>query len=306
MTRRYSRVGLLMGGSSPEREVSLMSAAEVGPGLRRAGYEVVEIDPGDRPVCEVRDAGVEAVFIILHGADGENGVVQGVLKDSGIPFTGSDHYACAVCMDKHYAKLIWRALGLPTPPHRLLGSADPGALDAAAREIGFPAFVKPRRGGSSVASARADDMAGLREAVEAALGQRDDALVEPCVAGDEVTVGILGRRALPSIRIVPAGGVYDYEAKYVSDETVFVCPGDMGEETEAELRELSLRAFDALGCSGWGRVDLILQDGRPHLLEVNTVPGMTSHSLVPAAARTAGIGFERLVGTIMEDAEVTR
>lgn len=304
--RRYNRVGLLMGGDSPEREVSLMSAAEVGPALGRAGYEVVEFDPQGRAVCDVREAGVDAAFIILHGGDGENGVVQAALKDCGIPYTGSDHYSCAFCMDKHYSKMVWRWLGLPTPPHVLLDKADQGALDGAARAIGFPAFVKPRRGGSSVASSRADDMPGLRAAVEEALAERDDALVEPCIVGDEVTMSVLGRRVLPSIRIIPAGGVYDYEAKYISDETVFVCPGDMGEETEAELRDLALRAFDSLGCASWGRVDLMLRDGRPHLLEVNTVPGMTSHSLVPAAARAAGIGFEDLVSAIMEDAEVAR
>jgi len=298
---RFGRVALLLGGSSPEREVSLMSGREVSAALSRLGYDVVEFDPGERSLCELRGEGVEAAFVILHGGSGENGVVQGMLEELGVPYTGSGPCACAVAMDKHFAKRIWAAEGLPTPPHRVLADASGPSVEAAAAALGCPMFVKPRSGGSSLATARVESAGALREAVEEALATGDDAMVEPCVSGDEITFSILGGRVLPSIKVSAQGTFYDYEAKYFSDETGYLCPSGLGAGAESDLGALSLKAYEALGCSGWGRVDMIVgADGRPHLLEANTVPGMTTHSLVPMAAKAVGVGFDELVGEIME------
>ena len=299
----FRRVALLLGGSSDEREISLMSGKEVGDALRRTGYDVVDFDPGQRPIGEIRDEGVEAAFVILHGGSGENGAVQGILGEFGIPFTGSGLCACALAMDKHFTKLVWRAEGLPTPDHRVLKGGGEDAARKAGSDLGYPVFVKPRRGGSSIASRKAEDYMSLLEAVADAVGTGDDALVEPCIDGDEVTFTILDGRVLPSIRIAAKSGFYDYEAKYFSDETGYECPSGIPSVLESELGALSLRAYKALDCCGWGRVDLILdRDSRPHLLEVNTVPGMTTHSLVPMAAKAVGIGFDDLVSSIMENA----
>ncbi len=304
---RFGKVALLLGGKSPEREVSLMSGREVGAALRRIGYDVVEFDTGERPVCDIRGEGIDAAFIILHGGSGENGVIQGVLGECGIPYTGSGHCACALAMDKHYSKMIWRSSGIPTPPHCLLKAADAKGLEEAADTLGFPMFIKPRKGGSSVATARIDAVSGFADAVRNILALGDDAMAEPCISGSEITFSILGERVLPSIRIATDNAFYDYEAKYLSDKTSYVCPSGLDDGTEKKLGAMSLEAYRLLECAGWGRTDLMLEeDGTVHVLEVNTVPGMTTHSLVPMAAKAVGIGFDELVGTIMEDAQVTR
>jgi D-alanine-D-alanine ligase len=297
--RQFGRVAVLLGGSSAEREVSLDSGRNVLEALQSRGVNAFAVDgiPALRQCLAV--AAVDRVFNILHGhhGGGEDGVVQGLLEAFGVPYTGSDVLGSALSMDKIRSKQVWLALGLPTPRYvRLAKGAD---VQAAARELGLPVIVKPSSEGSSVGVSRVFAESDLAAAVE--LGERypGELLMEQLIEGGEFTVGILDRRALPSIQIVPKGAWYDYEAKYVSEETQYLCPG-LGGEAERELGALALRAFEALGCRGWGRVDVMRDaQGRNWLLEVNTAPGMTSHSLVPKAARQLGIGFEDLCLSIL-------
>jgi D-alanine-D-alanine ligase len=238
------------------------------------------------------------VFNIMHGGAGENGVVQGLLDALGVPYTGSGVLGSALTLDKIRTKQVWLSLGLPTPRYARLAKGLPVAAAAAA--VGYPLIVKPSCEGSSVGVTRVFDAAGLDDAVELAARYPGELLMEELVQGGEYTVGILGDVALPSIRIVPAGEYYDYHAKYVAEDTQYLCPGLQGADEEA-MRALALEAFRASGASGWGRVDLMRDaQGRNYLLEVNTTPGMTSHSLVPKAARAAGVEFPELVWRILE------
>jgi D-alanine-D-alanine ligase len=293
-TARFGRVAVLLGGTSAEREVSLDSGRNVLDALKARGVDAFAVDgiPALRQCLAV--GAVDRVFNILHGhhGGGEDGVVQGLLEAFGVPYTGSDVLGSALSMDKIRSKQVWLALGLPTPRYvRLAKGAD---VHAAASELGLPVIVKPACEGSSVGVSRVFAEADLDGAVELAARYPGELLMEQLIEGGEFTVGILGDRALPSIQIVPKGAWYDYEAKYVSDETQYLCPGLSGQD-EAELGALALQAFDALGCRGWGRVDVMRDaQGRNWLLEVNTAPGMTSHSLVPKAARQTGIDFESL------------
>jgi D-alanine-D-alanine ligase len=297
---RFGRVAVLMGGTSSEREVSLDSGRNVLEALQRRKVDAEAVDGIDALVGRLVDKRVDRVFNILHGqrGGGEDGVVQGLLEAFGIPYTGSDVLGSALSMDKIRTKQVWLALGLPTPRYARLAPGDD--VSAAAESLGLPVIVKPANEGSSVGVSRALSPEQLGEAVALAAKYPGELLIEELIQGEELTVAILGDRALPSIRIVPAGEYYDYHAKYVAETTQYICPGLEG-SADAEIGALALRAFRAVGCRHWGRVD-VMRDraGANYLLEVNTSPGMTSHSLVPKAARAAGIEFDELVWRILE------
>lgn len=294
----FGRVAVLMGGSSSEREVSLDSGRNVLEALRSRGVDANAVDGIPNLLRELQDKQFDRVFNILHGGDGENGVLQGLLQTLGVPYTGSGVLGSALSMDKIRTKQVWLSLGLSTPGYLRLQQG--GDVHAAARELGLPVIVKPSCEGSSVGVSRVFDDAGLDAAVELAARYPGELLMEQLIEGDELTVGILGGIALPSIRIVPAGEYYDYHAKYIAEDTQYLCPGLSGAD-EDEIRRLSSAAFEAAGCTGWGRVDVMRdRSGRLYLLEVNTAPGMTSHSLVPKGARQVGIEFDELCWRILE------
>jgi D-alanine-D-alanine ligase len=301
--RQFGRVAVLMGGTSSEREVSLDSGRNVLEALQRRGVQAVAVDgiaELARALAAPGGARFDRVFNILHGnrGGGEDGVVQGLLEALGVPYTGSGVLGSALSMDKTRSKQVWLSLGLPTPAYVNLERGDD--VLAAARKIGLPVIVKPACEGSSVGVSRCFRDADLPAAVELAVRYEGPLLVEQLVQGEEYTVAVLGNEALPSIRIVPAGEYYDYHAKYVAEDTQYLCPGLAG-AAEQELGSLALAAFFALDCRGWGRVDFMRdRSGRPWLLEVNTAPGMTSHSLVPKAARERGIEFDELVWRVLE------
>ena len=301
----FGRVAVLMGGTSSEREVSLDSGRNVLEALRTRGVDAFAIDGIPALVEAIRAGKVDRVFNILHGnkGGGEDGVLQGLLEALGVPYTGSDVLGSALAMDKIRTKQVWLSLGLPTPRYvRLEKGAD---VHAAAGELGLPVIVKPSCEGSSVGVSRVFNDADLESAVELAARYPGELLMEQMVVGEELTVGILGdgvtHQALPSIRIVPKGEWYDYNAKYIAEDTQYLCPGLEG-DAEVEIRRVALAAFLAAGCTGWGRVDVMRDrsSGRFYLLEVNTAPGMTSHSLVPKAARQVGVSFEELCWRILE------
>ena len=316
--RGFGRVAVLMGGTSSEREVSLNSGSNVLEALRARGIDAHAVD-GIPALIEAlcgsglgRDAygqdqsqprplpQFDRVFNILHGnkGGGEDGVLQGLLEALGVPCTGSGVLGTALAMDKIRTKQVWLSLGLPTPRYiRLAKGRD---VHAAARTLGLPVIVKPSCEGSSVGVSRVFNDADLDAAVELAARYPGEMLMEQLIEGQELTVGVLGDVALPSIRIVPAGEYYDYHAKYISDDTQYLCPGLEG-EAEEEIRKLALEAFHAIGCEGWSRVDVMRDKaGKFYLLEVNTAPGMTSHSLVPKAAAQIGIDFQTLCWKILE------
>jgi len=307
--REFGRVAVLMGGTSSEREVSLDSGRNVLDALRRKGVDASAVDGIPELVRQLTAAGgprFDRVFNILHGqrGGGEDGVVQGLLDALGVPYTGSGVLGSALSMDKVRTKQVWLSLGLPTPAYVSLERGDD--VTAAAHKLGLPVIVKPACEGSSVGVTRCFADADLAAAVDLAARYPGSMLVEQLVQGDEFTVAVLGVEALPSIRIVPAGEYYDYHAKYVAEDTQYLCPGASG-ATEQELGSLALAAFFAAGCSGWGRVDFMRdRAGKPWLLEVNTAPGMTSHSLVPKAARSRGIEFDDLVWRVLETSFAVR
>ena len=294
----FGRVAVLLGGDTSEREVSLNSGAGVLEALRARGVDATAVD-GVPALLESLQAGrFDRVFNILHGGAGENGIVQGLLDALRVPYTGSGVLGSALTMDKIRTKQVWLSEGLPTPRYeRLPKGAD---LRAAAERLGYPVFVKPSSEGSSVGVFRVLSEAELASAIEFAASYPGELLMEQMVRGDELTVGILGDVALPSVRIVPAGEWYDYQAKYIADDTQYLCPGLEGDD-EAEVRSLALRAFRAAACHGWGRVDVMRDRERGlQLIEVNTAPGMTSHSLVPKAAAALGIDFPSLCWRVLE------
>ncbi|QCR37156.1 D-alanine--D-alanine ligase [Nissabacter sp. SGAir0207] len=303
------KVAVLLGGTSAEREVSLQSGQAVLAGLRESGIDAHPVDPQETPVTQLKEQGFTKVFIALHGRGGEDGTLQGLLEHLGLPYTGSGVMASALTMDKMRTKRIWQAMNLPVAPFVALNrqqftSGELGEDATTLAALGFPLIVKPSREGSSVGMSKVDGIEQLQPALEEAFRHDDDVLVEKWLSGPEFTVAILGDEVLPSIRIQPAGVFYDYEAKYLSDETQYFCPSGVSEREEAHLADLALRAYRALDCQGWGRVD-IMQDsnGGFYLLEVNTSPGMTSHSLVPMAARQHGLSFAQLVARILELAD---
>jgi D-alanine-D-alanine ligase len=297
---QFGRVAVVMGGSSAEREVSLDSGRNVLAALKARGVDAHAIDGIPALLDALRAGHFARAFNILHGqhGGGEDGVLQGALESLHVPYTGSGVLGSALSMDKTRSKRVWQSLGLPTPKFVALPrGAD---VHAAAKEIGFPLIVKPACEGSSVGVTRVFEEKDLDAAVALAEKYPGDLLMETLIEGDELTVGILGRQVLPSIHIVPKGAFYDYNAKYVAEDTRYICPGLEG-DAEAALRALSLEAFDALGCYGWGRVDVMRdRQGRNWLLEVNTAPGMTSHSLVPKAAAVAGIDYQELCWRVLE------
>lgn len=298
--RLFGRVAVLLGGTSSEREVSLDSGAGVLAALQRRGVDAFAVDGVPALIDAIRDGRVDRVFNILHGTrgGGEDGVLQGLLDALGVPYTGTGVLGAALSMDKIRSKQVWQALGLPTPDYRVLRPGDDVA--AAAAELGLPVIVKPAREGSSVGVSRVHVEADLEQAVALAARYDGELLMERLIEGDEFTIAILDGEALPSIRIVPAGSWYDYHAKYVADDTQYLCPGSEG-EAERALRTLALDAFHALDVTGWGRVDVMRdRDGGFWLLEVNTAPGMTSHSLVPKAAAAVGIDYDALCWRVLE------
>ena len=297
----FGRVAVLMGGSSAEREVSLDSGRNVLAALQARGVDAHAVDGIPALVDALVHGKFDRVFNILHGnkGGGEDGVLQGLLEALEVPCTGSGVLGTALAMDKIRTKQVWMSAGLPTP--RFLRLAPGADVRNAVLELGLPVFVKPSSEGSSVGVARVTDEAAIDNAISVAREYGGEMLMEQMILGDELTVGILGEVALPSIRIVPKGEWYDYNAKYIADDTQYLCPG-LQDADEDEIRRIALAAFNAAGCSGWGRVDVMRdrQSGAMHLLEVNTAPGMTSHSLVPKAAAQLGIGFEELCWRILE------
>jgi D-alanine-D-alanine ligase len=299
----FGRVAVLLGGPGSEREVSLQSGQGVLDALRSRGVDAHAVDGVPALAKDIVAGRFDRVFNILHGGDGENGVVQGLLDAFAIPYTGSRVLGSALTMDKIRTKQVWMSLDLPTPRYRRLQPGDD--VHAAAREIGLPVIIKPSKEGSSVGISRVFEDADLDAAVELAARYPGELLMEQMVEGDELTVAVIedveGPRALPSIRIVPKGAWYDYDAKYVSDDTQYLCPGLDGDD-ETRIGALAVDAFVSAGCSGWGRVD-VMRDRRTGallLLEVNTAPGMTSHSLVPKAAAKIGIDYPALCWRVLE------
>jgi len=298
--RQFGRVAVVMGGQSAERDVSLDSGRNVLAALRARGVDAHPVDGIPALLDALRAGHYARVFNILHGqhGGGEDGVLQGALESLRVPYTGSGVLGSALSMDKVRSKWVWIAQGLPTPRFVPLRKGED--VHAAAAKLGLPVIVKPSSEGSSVGITRVFKDSDLDAAVELAARYPGDLLVESLIEGDELTVAVLGRQALPSIRIVPKGAFYDYHAKYVAEDTQYLCPGLDG-AAEDEIRALALAAFDALDCSGWGRVDVMRdREGRNWLLEANTAPGMTSHSLVPKAAKAIGIDFETLCWRILE------
>ena len=304
----FGKVAVMYGGDSAEREVSLKSGAAVLAALRSAGVDARAFDPRDKPLSLLHEENFNRVFIAMHGHGGEDGTLQGALELMGIPYTGSGVLASALAMDKWRSKLIWQAAGIPVPDYALLEEGST-ASDFAAIEarLGLPLFVKPANEGSSIGISKVKQAGGLAAAYAEAAKYDPLVIAERFVDAGEYTVGILTRggklQALPMIQIVPAGEYYDYQAKYLSDETKYLCPCDLPAEQQRALSEQALKAFAVLGGRGWGRVDLMLdKQGNAYFLEVNTSPGMTDHSLVPMAARAAGIDFVALVLEVLEGA----
>jgi D-alanine-D-alanine ligase len=299
----FGTVGVLLGGKSAEREVSLKSGAMVLAALRSRGVDAHPFDPAEQGLEALVDASFDRVFIALHGRFGEDGTVQGVLEWLGIPYTGSGVLASALAMDKLRTKLLWRASGLPTPPYEIL-PADADLRGVAAR-LGLPLMVKPVSEGSSLGMSKVREAGGLEEAYALAVNYDRVVMAEKFIEGPELTVGILGDEVLPIIKLETPRDFYDYQAKYVADDTRYILPCGLPPARERELQALSREAFAAVGCRGWGRVDLMLDAaGAPQLLEVNTAPGMTDHSLVPMAARAVGLSYEDLCLRILEAARL--
>jgi len=300
---RLGKVAVLMGGKSAEREISLKSGTMVLAALKKKGVDAHAFDPREQRLEALAAQKFDRVFIALHGRFGEDGTVQGALEYLGIPYTGSGVMASALAMDKWRTKLLWHAAGIPTPPYELLGAG--GDYAGVASRVGLPLMVKPACEGSSIGMSKvtsADELAPAHE-----LARRYDATViaERFIEGIELTGAILGGEPLPLIRLETPRVFYDYEAKYFSDDTRYICPCGLPAAQEQRVQQTLLQAFRLLGCSGWGRVDLMLdRRGEPFLLEVNTIPGMTDHSLVPMAARARGISFEDLCVRILESAHV--
>ncbi|WP_101674530.1 D-alanine--D-alanine ligase [Alloalcanivorax mobilis] len=290
---RIGRVAVLAGGASAERSVSLKSGAAVHQGLRKLGLIAELVDPSEVDVDTLK--GFEVAFIALHGRGGEDGVIQGVLEHLGLPYTGSGVMASAIGMDKVRTKQLWKGAGLPTPDFYVAGRDD--------HPMGYPLMVKPSHEGSSIGMAKVDSESELAKALDSARRYDSEVLVEAWVNGPEYTVAIVDGRALPAIRLKTPNAFYDFEAKYQANTTEYLCPAGLSDSDEQALRELSLRAFRAVGCQGWGRVDVMRdQNGDWQLLEVNTVPGMTDHSLVPMAAKADGDDFPTLVARILLEA----
>ncbi|MGE4368544.1 MAG: D-alanine--D-alanine ligase [Burkholderiaceae bacterium] len=305
MTREFGRVGVLYGGLSAEREVSIMSGQGVHEALCSKGIDAHLFDTGRYTLVDLINAGFDRVFIALHGRYGEDGTIQGALELLHIPYTGSGPMASALAMDKIMTKKVWEREGLPTPAYAVVRAQD--ELAAAAARLGLPLVVKPPHEGSTLGVTKVSSQAQLQQAYQLASRFDDDVLVEQFIEGRELTVPLLGTgdqaRALPVIEIIAPGGNYDYEHKYVSDDTQYLCPAPLDAELASTVQALATQAYRALGCEGWGRADFMLDArNRPWLLEMNTSPGMTGHSLVPMAAKASGLSYADLCVEILSTA----
>lgn len=301
--KQFGKVAVIMGGSSAEREVSLMSGAGVLEALRSKGVDAHAFDPADTPLSALKELGFARVFNILHGPFGEDGTLQGALESMSIPYTGCTVMASAICMDKWRTKLLWKGAGLPIPEFELLD--DDSDFDAIEARLGLPLFVKPSTEGSSIGVTKVKNHGELRAAYEEARRYDPIVIAERFIGGGEYTCAIIDGKAYPTIKIEPATEYYDYQAKYFRDDTVYRCPSGLAPELEQRARELCLAAFRVLGCRGWSRVDFLMDEaGGIYLLEVNTNPGMTSHSLVPMAARAEGLSYEDLCLQVLATAHV--
>ena len=307
--KNFGKVAVLFGGKSAEREVSLKSGAAVLAALQRSGVDAHAFDPAVQNLQALRDEGYDRAFIALHGRFGEDGTVQGALELLGIPYTGSGVLASALGMDKWRTKMVWQAAQLPVPNYMLIDERSDWA--GVVQKLGLPLFVKPANEGSSVGISKVKSVDDLQKAYREAAKHDKLVIAESFVGGGEYTVAILGNvanggnTALPVIKIEPASEFYDYDAKYLRDDTLYLCPSGLSLENEAEMQGIAKQAFSLIGGQGWARVDFLMSEsGQPFLLEVNTSPGMTDHSLVPKAARQAGISFEQLVLRVLELAHV--
>ncbi|MDP3251948.1 MAG: D-alanine--D-alanine ligase [Hydrogenophaga sp.] len=302
MGMNFGKVAVLTGGTSEERDISLMSGAGVLQALRSRGVDAHAFDPAQRGLDELKKDGFSRCFVALHGRHGEDGTVQGALELLGIPYTGSGVLASALAMDKMMTKRIWLAEGLPTPRHVWLSPQQRTQADVMAvpDTLGLPLIVKPPRGGSSIGVTKVAGYSQMQDAVRLSSQYDPDVLCEEFIDGEEVTCPVLGEgasaRALPVVRIVAPEGAYDYQNKYFTDTVRYLCPSGLAPQDEREIQRIVLAAYRALGCRGWGRADLMVRasDRKPYLLEMNTSPGMTGHSLVPISAKAAGISYEDL------------
>ncbi len=302
-TLQEEKIAVLMGGLSAERDISLQSGQAVLSALQENGYNAHAIDPKTFPVAELKAQGFDRVFNILHGRGGEDGSMQGLLEQIGLPYTGCGVLASALGMDKLRSKLVWLGAGLPVAKMEIVHRHNVKNLLAPkiCQRLGLPLMVKPSLEGSSVGLTKVNSQEELLPAVEYALQFDETVLIEEWLAGEEFTVPVLDNEALPAVKIVPANEFYDYDAKYLSDNTQYFCPAGLSAEKEAEIRQLAKQAFEVLGCKGWTRID-IMSDANGHfrIVEANTCPGMTSHSLFPKSAATVGYSFADLVIKILE------
>lgn len=299
----YGKVAVLFGGNSAEREVSMKSGSAVLAALLRQGVDAHAFDPAKRPLAELKTEGFDRVMIHLHGRGGEDGTVQGALELMQIPYTGPGVMASSMGMDKLRTKLIWKALGLAVPDFVLL--EDHSDFAAVEQQLGLPLFVKPACEGSSIGITKVKNAGELKAAYEAAKRYDSVVIAEKNIGGGEYTAAILNGQVLPFVKIEPATEFYDYEAKYNRDDTRYICPAPIAAEMGEQIAEMVRKGFWAIGGTGWGRVDFLMDEaGKPYLLEVNTSPGMTDHSLVPMAAKAAGINFDQLVLNILSGAHV--
>lgn len=301
--KQFGKVAVMMGGSSAEREVSLMSGSGVLAALQSKGVDAHAFDPAEKPLSALKEEGFARVFNILHGPFGEDGTLQGALEALGVPYTGCGVMASAICMDKWRTKLLWKGAGLPIPAFELLH--DDSDFDAIERALGLPIFVKPSTEGSSIGVTKVKTHGGLKAAYEEARQYDSIVIAEQFIGGGEYTCAVIDGQAYPTIKIEPATEYYDYQAKYFRDDTVYRCPSGLAPEVEARARELALQAFKVLGCQGWARIDFLMDEQNGiYLLEANTNPGMTSHSLVPMAARVEGLSYEDLCVKVLAAAHV--
>ena len=305
--KKFGKVAVMFGGDSDEREVSLKSGSAVLKALRAAGVDAHAFDPREKPLSALREENFQRAFIALHGRGGEDGTLQGALELMGIPYTGSGVLASALGMDKWRTKLVWQAAGIPVPEFVVVEEhSDFAAIE---KQLGLPLFVKPANEGSSIGISKVKEVGGLATAYQLAAQYDRIVIAERFMSGGEFTVGILGHgdqaRALPVIRIVPSTEFYDYDAKYLRDDTEYRIPSGLTETQEQEMQAMALKAFAVLGCRGWGRVDMMIDgEGRIVALEANTAPGMTDHSLVPMAAKAVGLDFQALVVKVLEEARL--
>lgn len=299
----FGKVAVLLGGRSAEREISLKSGNAVLKALLDSGVNAHAFDPKEKGLEKLIAEKFDRAFIALHGRYGEDGTIQGALELIGLPYTGSGVMACALAMDKWRTKMIWQSAGISTPPYRLLTAQT--NFDEVVNQLGLPIMVKPANEGSSIGMSKVTEAKDLKPAYELAAKFDHLIIAEKFIQGTELTAGILGKEPLPLIKLETPRVFYDYEAKYFSNDTRYICPSGLDQKQEQRIQAMALHAFEILGCQGWGRVDLMLDtSGTPQLLEVNTAPGMTDHSLVPMAARQKGLSFENLVLKVLEMAHV--